>query len=43
MTDSKNPNSTDSMSQDHDSAGAGSESPEEGKAAMADAEEAVED
>jgi len=42
MTDKSNPNSADSLSQDDDSTGAGSESPEEGAAAMADAEEAVE-
>ena len=42
MPDKTNPNSADSLSQDDDATSAGSESPEEGAAAMDDAEEAVE-
>jgi hypothetical protein len=42
VTDASNPNSADALSQDDDASGAGSESPDEGAAAMDDAEEAVE-
>ncbi|MFG6445592.1 hypothetical protein ACFXQA_10010 [Microbacterium sp. P07] len=42
QSDKENPNSADAMSENDDATGAGSESPEEGSAAMADAEDAVE-